>query len=144
MMHSADVAIIWPLGCLHQFGSTDLEGALSVWGTGESLVAPNQDYREVGEECVSNVWLGIKMQQQYSKLEKHLRGLCFHTVEDVQEEVKRWYIFRMHHCATKAFSLWPTAMKSASTDIAITSRNRMHMCLYPTHVLLTKSCLYCK
>jgi hypothetical protein len=46
----ADVAILSPpLGCLHQFGSVDLKGASSIWGTVRSPMVPNQDYRMDGE-----------------------------------------------------------------------------------------------
>jgi hypothetical protein len=35
-------------------------------------------------------------------------------------------------------------MTSTSTDMATASKNRLHMCLYPAHVLLTVTCLYSK
>jgi hypothetical protein len=41
-----------------------------------------------------NVWPGIIVQQQRSKLKKHLRGLRFQINEDIQQDVKRW--LRLH------------------------------------------------
>jgi hypothetical protein len=46
----------------------------------------------------SNVWPVIIVQQQYSKLKKHFRGPRFLTVEDVQEEVRRWLRLQNASC----------------------------------------------
>jgi hypothetical protein len=49
-------------------------------------------------------------------------------------------VCRMHHFTTKALALWSTDMVGAPTDMATTSKNRLRMCLYLTHVLLTVIC----
>jgi hypothetical protein len=102
MMRPAHVAITWPpLGRLHQFGSVDLEGASSIWATAEVRWCQIRTIGKTGKNLpppsvtevrygASNVWPGIIVQQQYSKLKKHLRGLPFQTDEYVQQEVKWW------------------------------------------------------
>jgi hypothetical protein len=53
-------------------------------------------------------------------------------------------ICRLHHFTTKALTFWSTAMISASTDMVTLSKDRLHICLYLTHVLLTVMCIYSK
>jgi hypothetical protein len=101
-MRSADVAIAWPpVERLHQFGSADLEGASANWGASEVRCCQIRTTGRMGKNLpvpsvhgvhcgASNVWPDIILQQQCSKLKKHLRGLRFQTDEDVQEEVRRW------------------------------------------------------
>jgi hypothetical protein len=45
----------------------------------------------------SNMWPGIIVQQQYSKVKKHLQGLRIQIDEDDQEEVRRW--LRLQHAS---------------------------------------------
>jgi hypothetical protein len=80
----------------------------------------------------------------FPKFKKCLRGQSFRTDEVQEERPRSGCVCRTRHFTSKAMTLWPTAMITASTDMATTSANRLHMCLYITHVLFAVTCLYYK
>jgi hypothetical protein len=95
-MRPAEVAIaLPPLGRLYQLGTVNLKVLLvyvekvevrwcqirTIGTTGKNLPVPSVEEFHCG---ATSVWLDIIVQQQYPKLEKHLRGLRFQTDEDVQ------------------------------------------------------------
>jgi hypothetical protein len=84
MMCPADVAIAGPhLGHLHQFGSVDLNGASSIWGTDGRQMVPNQDCREDGEESPSAKCSGGSLRCEQC-VARHYHATAVLTVTAIQ------------------------------------------------------------
>jgi hypothetical protein len=153
MMRSAHATITWPpLGRLHQFGSVDLDGASSIWATcevrwcqiratgmmGKNLPPPSVTGVNYG---ASNVWPGT-VQQQCSLWQQSGSVAANSLLKSGQCALIT--TSRTHLFTSKSFVVWSTAVISASTDMATTSKNTLHTCLYLTHVLLAVTCSYFK
>jgi hypothetical protein len=132
-----------------KFGSVDLKGVASVWGTGGSPMVPNKYYREDGEESPSakcsrgSLWWSVCVQAlSCNSSTPNWRNTFEAYASRLVKASKRRS--SMHHFTTKALTFWHAAVVSASTDMVTMLKNRLRMCLYLTHVLLTITCLYSK